>query len=618
MRHSIGPMKIAPLMLMLLGGPASAATWAVDDTVDTPVGQACPAFSGCSLREALTSTEMNPGADAILVSQGTYAMTQGQLNVTQEVTISRVGAGGATIDGGGSSRLFDVTGTGILTLRFLTVRNGRASGATAEGGAIRGAAGSSISIQSTTLTSNVAEGTTSARGGAISSQGNIAIGTAAGSTTPSQLLNNTARVSPGAAGLAQGGAVWAGGTLTVGARSRLQSNLAEALDTGGIASGGAVHGQSTVAITQTTVAGNSAQGSTAQGGGIAAVASTIMRSTLSGNSAQSGAGNAEGGGLWSAAGGSVDADFSTFADNTATVLGTGNARGGAVFAPTMTLSNSTIAANEVAASGPGDARGGGLAGTGVFTTLGSIVSGNSQTSGDDCFGGAMTSLGYTLLAPTTDCGYVAAVGDILSATPNLQVLASNGGLTQTIAVFPDSPAYNAIPAAAPDCVGSSTDQRGSARPSHGSCEIGAYEGQTASDIRVLLDDGATTVLSGQETTYTLTVLHNGEIPLVGATLVDPAGAGLMKTAIVCIAPAGCVAPSVETLEAGYTLPSLPAAQNYQLEVTAQVTAEGNTTVTNTATVALPPELVDSAPGNNSASDVDTVLSVGIFADGFEG
>src|SRR5690242_6272930 len=43
------------------------ATWSVDNTADTPIGLPCLGFTGCSLREAITSAEMNPGPDAILV-----------------------------------------------------------------------------------------------------------------------------------------------------------------------------------------------------------------------------------------------------------------------------------------------------------------------------------------------------------------------------------------------------------------------------------------------------------------------------------------------------------------------------------------------------------------------
>src|SRR4051812_31785907 len=90
---------------------AGAAAWGVNQTTDTPVGQPCPGFTNCSLREAVTSTELNPGPDGILVSGGTYPLPNGQLDVTQNLIVSRVGAFGASIQGAGS-RIFDITGAG--------------------------------------------------------------------------------------------------------------------------------------------------------------------------------------------------------------------------------------------------------------------------------------------------------------------------------------------------------------------------------------------------------------------------------------------------------------------------------------------------------------------------
>jgi hypothetical protein len=619
MNHTMLLRRIALLGLALSGGSAQAAAWGVNDTVDTPVGQACPGFTNCSLREALTSAEANPGSDAILVSAGTYPLTNGVLTVTQTLDISRVGAGASIIDGGGATRIFDIT-AGTFSLRFMTVRGGRAGGNPAEGGAIRGAAGTTIRIESTALTANVAESTVAARGGAIASQGSVTIDTASGSQTGASLNGNTARIVSGGVGAAQGGAIWIGpsGSLTIGARSVLDANLAEAVDTASTAMGGAVFSASGVSLTQATVSGNTAHGGDiAQGGGIAAATTTtLVRSTVSGNAATAESGDAEGGGLWNGAGGDVQADFSTVAGNTVQARGAGDARGGGVFAPAITLSNSTVTANSVAATGSGDARGGGIAGSDTFDTLGSIVSGNTQGSGDDCFGGELASLGYTLLAPTTDCTYTPGTGDIVTSTPNLQPLANNGGLTRTVAVFPGSAAYNAIPAAEPDCAGSPTDQRGSARPSHGLCEIGAFEGQFASDVRVTLTDSLNSLLSGASTTYTLTVFHNGEVPFSGATLVTPAASGLLKTNVSCVLPAGCTAPSVSELEAGFTLPTLSSGQVYRLTIATDVTAESGM-VTQTATVAMPAGVTDTMPGNDTASDVNEVLPIGVFADGFE-
>src|SRR4051794_21581049 len=164
--------------------PAYGAAWGVDVTTDTPVGQACVGFTGCSLREAITSTEANPGADAILVAGGTYPLTNGQLSVTQDLEVARVGAFSATISGSDASRIFDVSGSGTaFVLRFLTLTSGRVSGAgPSRGGAIQTGPGTTVGIESATISNSDVVGDTDAMGGAIYSEGALTIGTASGST----------------------------------------------------------------------------------------------------------------------------------------------------------------------------------------------------------------------------------------------------------------------------------------------------------------------------------------------------------------------------------------------------------------------------------------------------
>src|SRR5204863_9493718 len=122
-----------------------AAAWGVSNTADTPIGQACASFTGCSLREALTSTELNPGPDAILVSGGTYILTNGPLTITQDLQIARVGAFGATISGNNAQQLFIVTGSTIVVFRFLTLSGGSAT----TGGAINVGVGANVSVEIT-------------------------------------------------------------------------------------------------------------------------------------------------------------------------------------------------------------------------------------------------------------------------------------------------------------------------------------------------------------------------------------------------------------------------------------------------------------------------------------
>lgn len=96
----------------------------------------------------------------------------------------------------------------------------------------------------------------------------------------------------------------------------------------------------------------------------------------------------------------------------------------------------------------------------------------------------------------------------------------------------------------------------------------------ATDLSITKDNGVTEVVSGLTTTYTITVSNHGPATAVGATISDPAVAGLIKTAVQCgPTPGKCVGtalPTVSQLEAGFGLPILMDAETYQLLVTAKV------------------------------------------------
>jgi hypothetical protein len=100
-----------------------------------------------------------------------------------------------------------------------------------------------------------------------------------------------------------------------------------------------------------------------------------------------------------------------------------------------------------------------------------LVSGAGNCSGTIIDGGYNLDSGNT-------CGF-SATGSLSNVTdPKLSHLSDNGGLTQTIALLPGSPAIDVIPAA--QCTDQNnqaltTDQRGVARPQGSNCDIGAFE-----------------------------------------------------------------------------------------------------------------------------------------------
>src|SRR5690606_17199165 len=96
----------------------------------------------------------------------------------------------------------------------------------------------------------------------------------------------------------------------------------------------------------------------------------------------------------------------------------------------------------------------------------------------DCFG-SLISAGYNLVETTTGCTISGVTtGLITGQDPTLDVLADNGGPTQTHALGGYSPALNAgNPAGCGDSLGVllATDQRGQPRVRAGRCDLGAFE-----------------------------------------------------------------------------------------------------------------------------------------------
>ncbi|MGE5774947.1 MAG: choice-of-anchor Q domain-containing protein, partial [Chloroflexota bacterium] len=249
--------------------------------------------------------------------------------------------------------------------------------------------------------------------------------------------------------------VTSAGNLTLN-NLKLQDGNYKAWCSGGLpgapsCAGGGIYSEGTLTITNGTFSGNSADA----GGAIFIAAGTveISNSTFANNSAY------QGGAIFTWAGTATVLN-STFFANSATY-------GGAIYSETATLSlsNNTFSNNSAT-------YGGGLYNVGILNLTNNILA--NSPSGADCFnedgaGIVVTDVGNLVevnAAETNNCGTPAATGD-----PNLGPLASNGGLTRTMALLSGSPAIDAADAAACPVA----DQRGVSRPQGSACDIGAFE-----------------------------------------------------------------------------------------------------------------------------------------------
>jgi uncharacterized repeat protein (TIGR01451 family) len=130
------------------------------------------------------------------------------------------------------------------------------------------------------------------------------------------------------------------------------------------------------------------------------------------------------------------------------------------------------------------------------------------------------------------------------------------------------------------------------------------------DLAITKTDGVTTATAGGSVTYTITASNAGPSDATGSTVADTFPASLTCT-WTCVGAGGgtCTASGAGNINDTVNLPS-GGSVTYTASCTLSASATG--TLSNTATVAAPGGVTDPTPGNNSATDSDTVSSVGNY------
>jgi len=359
--------------------------------------------------EANLASALAGGGLVTLTCAGPVAFTSTKVIATN--TTIEGPASGATISGGNAVRLFTVNPGVTLTLKNLTVANGRlagagrtngASGDSFSGGAIYNNGGTVVALNcpftgNTVSGGNAGNGVVQLNGrGGDGGHGGHATGGAIGNNGGSVFLTNCAFTANSATGGTGG-------------------NGADALDgsngnggdggNGGTAGGGAIYSSATgsVVVYDCTFTGNSAAGAVA---GLSGFGSGGLG--FDGANGSPGAGNS--GAIYND-GGSLAVAFSTFNDNRATgaeggdgtdgpfdaegIGGTSgsSANGGGIFnnAGAVTLTNCTFAANSVTGGNGGPGGNGGNVGFGGD-------GGNGGAGGAGNGGGLYNTANGTVLA----------------------------------------------------------------------------------------------------------------------------------------------------------------------------------------------------------------------------
>ncbi len=413
-------------VLILTAGallPLSAATITVTNTADSGPG---------SLRQAIADAVSGDVIEFDSGVTGTIVLTSGQLTINKSLTINGPGADVLAISGNNTSRVIQISsGNFTVTITGLTIRDGFVSASVAEGGGINNQSTGTVTLNSCYILNNLVNGTGSsgltARGGGINNRPG---------SNGRMILNNCL----------------------------VQGNITRATTSVVISTGGGILNvsfgsqPSHLEVYNCLITGNSAStthaGANCWGGGLATNgnnSTTIVNSTISGNSSLD-----NGGGIY---GGGISLNFVTITGNTAS------------------------------------ASGGGFAGGAITASKNSILAGNSASSGPD-ISGTLNSQGYNLIGSTSGTTITGDLtGNIVDTSAVLDTLADNGGPTLTHALLPGSPALNAgscDPAV-------TTDQRGFARPQDGQCDIGAFENQAplaiCQDVTVAADGNCSAAAS---------------------------------------------------------------------------------------------------------------------------
>ncbi len=126
------------------------------------------------------------------------------------------------------------------------------------------------------------------------------------------------------------------------------------------------------------------------------------------------------------------------------------------------------------------------------------------------------------------------------------------------------------------------------------------------DLAITKTDGVTTATAGGSVTYTITASNAGPSNVSGATVADTLPATISGATWTGVGAGGGTGPASGSGNISASTINLPAGGSFTFTVTAPISSAATGTLSNTATVAAPGGVTDPTPGNNSATDSDTI------------
>jgi predicted outer membrane repeat protein len=236
------------IMAILVAGLALSVlpvSHAADITITTLIDEngTCATGNGCSLREAIAEATTDQEIDFSVPVPGTIILTNGELTINKNLTITGPGADSLTISGNDASRIINISSGKAVTITGVTIQDGKVSNDT--GGGILSAG--TLWLDNCTVSNNAVDGD-EGQGGGIYSKDTLTL--------------NNSTVSGNTASIGGGIVIDSGANTTAINNSTVNGNTAV------LAGGGIVvyHGASPATINNSTISGNTA--GDGDGGGI--------------------------------------------------------------------------------------------------------------------------------------------------------------------------------------------------------------------------------------------------------------------------------------------------------------------------------------------------------------
>src|SRR5258705_221313 len=126
------------------------------------------------------------------------------------------------------------------------------------------------------------------------------------------------------------------------------------------------------------------------------------------------------------------------------------------------------------------------------------------------------------------------------------------------------------------------------------------------DLSITKTDGATTEVPGTSVSYTVTVTNSGPSDASGVTVSDTFPGILTGVTYTSVAAGGATGNTAAGSGNINDTVSLPSGGSVTYTVSASIASSATGSLSNTATVTAPAGVTDPTPGNNSATDTDTL------------